>query len=86
MSRAWVEAAIAATALTTPAAPVLRGLIDLWRYRMRRASVERVTAKAVPGTRIVDRDSDGAVMDLTISSDAAQTPSRSALVCDKPRE
>ncbi|MCR6488248.1 hypothetical protein M8542_36005 [Amycolatopsis sp. OK19-0408] len=43
-----------------------RQLIALLRYRVRRASVERVIAQAAPGSRIIDRDADGAVVDVTI--------------------
>ena len=83
MSSASAEVAIAAAAQMTA---VLRGLIDLWHYRVRRVSVKRVAASAVPGAQVVDRDADGAVMDMTISSDAAQPPSRSVLMPDNPQE
>lgn len=60
MSDLWMLAAITSTA------GAVRELIALRRCRARWASIERVVARAMPGTRLVDRDRDGAVIDVTI--------------------
>ncbi|MET8848516.1 hypothetical protein [Amycolatopsis sp. NPDC004625] len=61
-----------------------RQLIALLRYRVRRASVERVIAQAAPGTRIIDRDADGAVVDVTLSNIARPTDAKCHVGRDEP--
>lgn len=43
-----------------------RQVVALIRYQTRRASIERLVAGAKPGSRVVDRDADGAVVDVTV--------------------
>lgn len=47
---------------------VARGLFELRRGRRRRENIERLVLDAPAGTRIVDRDSDGATIDIVIGS------------------
>ena len=49
------------------AAIVVREWIALRRYCARRDSVERLVAGLAPGSRITDRDTDGAVLDAARS-------------------
>lgn len=54
---AWVPAAVA----------LAREVLRLCRYALRRASIERVVATTVlRGSRVVDRDDNGALFELTI--------------------
>lgn len=51
---------------------LMRQVVALLRYRVRRASIERVISRATPGSRIIDRDSDGAVVEVTVCDTAAE--------------
>jgi hypothetical protein len=61
-----VDAWAVGIVLGSAALGVGRELIALRRHRQRRSSVERVIAHLAPGSRLVDRDRDGAVVDVTI--------------------
>lgn len=60
----------------------LRELVALRRYRLRRASIERVLHDLSPGSRVVDQDADGAVVEVTIEylgTEAARRPHEPAV-------
>ncbi|OXM59657.1 hypothetical protein CF165_46535 [Amycolatopsis vastitatis] len=68
---------MSATPLLTIAAvsafsALMRQVVALLRYRVRRASIERVISRVTPGSRILDRDSDGAVFEITVCDTAAE--------------
>lgn len=53
--------------VTVPAAvATLREVGAVWRYRLRRASIERVLRDLGPGSRVVDQDPTGAVISVTV--------------------
>lgn len=47
-------------------AAVLRELLALRRYRVRRASIENVVRHLGPGSRVVDQDPGGAVIEVMV--------------------
>jgi hypothetical protein len=62
MVNAWIV-----IALTPTTVALARELLGLYRYALRRASIERVVAATVlPGSHVVDRDDNGALFELTI--------------------
>jgi hypothetical protein len=62
MVNAWMVIALVPTAVA-----LARELLRLCRYALRRASIERVVATTVlHGSRVVDRDDNGALFELTI--------------------
>ncbi|MGW6932666.1 hypothetical protein ACWGE0_21605 [Lentzea sp. NPDC054927] len=61
MSNAWI-----ALGVLPVVAAVLRELVALRRYRVRRASIESVVGRLGPGSRVVDRDPGGAVIEVTV--------------------
>jgi hypothetical protein len=63
MINVWVSAAATVPVVVS----VLRELVALARYRVRPASVERVLHDLGPGSRVVDREPDGAVIEVTIA-------------------
>lgn len=70
---AWMVIALAPTAVA-----LVRELIGLCRYVLRRASIERVAATTVlPGSRVVDRDDNGALFELTIERRSSEVPAGS---------
>jgi hypothetical protein len=44
-----------------------RELVALHRHRMRRTSIEKLVAGSTSWLRVIDRDADGAVIDITTS-------------------
>ncbi|WP_143267024.1 hypothetical protein [Amycolatopsis thailandensis] len=63
---------------------VARELIALWRYRLRRASVERVVTMMAPGGRVIDRDPDGAVIEVDLHDIGAGSGSDVGESADPP--
>lgn len=62
MVNVWMVTAWAPTAIA-----LVRELLRLRRYALRRTSIERVVAMTVlRGSRVVDRDDKGALFELTI--------------------
>lgn len=62
MVNAWMVIALAPTA-----AALVREVLGLCRYALRRVSIERVVATTVlHGSRVVDHDDNGALFELTI--------------------
>lgn len=59
--------AVVAVAGSTTVAGLVRELVALCRHRARRASLERLVAGEARCLRVVDRDADGAVIDITIT-------------------
>lgn len=53
-------------AAVSASSALARQVVGLLRYRTRRASIERLVAGAEPGSRVVDRDADGAVVEVTV--------------------
>ncbi|MFE0022951.1 hypothetical protein [Amycolatopsis sp. NPDC059021] len=60
---------LAITLLSTLGVTV-REMTTLWRYHLRRASIERVVAGVGPGGRVIDREPDGAVIEVSVHSSA----------------
>jgi hypothetical protein len=78
MVNAWMVIALAPTAVA-----LTRELLELCRYALRRASIERVAATIVlPGSRVVYRDDNGALFELTINRCLPEPPA----VSDHERE
>jgi hypothetical protein len=70
-------------ALAPTAVVLARELLGLCRYALRRASIERVAATTIlPGSRVVDRDDNGALFELTIDRCLPEPPA----VSDHARE
>jgi hypothetical protein len=78
-----IEMSALAVAVVSAALAFAREVIALRRYRIRRASIERLVASAGPGARIIDRDADGASVDITVS-DVLGDHSRAIRRLDKP--
>jgi hypothetical protein len=73
MVNAWMVIALA-----PPAVALVRELLGLCRYVLRRTSIERVAAMTVlPGSRVVDRDDNGASFELTIERHSPEAPASS---------
>lgn len=73
MVNAWMVIALAPTAVA-----LARELLRLCRYALRRPSIERVAAMTVlPGSRVVDRDDNGALFELTIKRRSPEPPAGS---------
>ena len=52
---------------STVMARLARELVAVRRHRLRRASIEKLVAGSTGVLRVVDRDADGAVIDITTS-------------------
>lgn len=79
MTGGWGFAGVA----TMVAAVVVRDLIGLRRHCMRHESLNRLTSKASPGTRIIDREPDGAIVEITVGCRTDETDQASSSV-DRP--
>jgi hypothetical protein len=74
MVNAWMVIA----ALAPTAAALVREVLGLCRYALRRISIERVVATTVlPGSRVVDRDDNGALFELAIERRSPELPAGS---------
>ncbi|SEQ50915.1 hypothetical protein SAMN05216188_103272 [Lentzea xinjiangensis] len=62
MGNAWMVA----LGLVPVVSVLVRELVALHRYRARRTSIENVVRHLGPGGRVVDRDPDGAVIEVTL--------------------
>jgi hypothetical protein len=73
MVNTWVVIALAPAAVA-----LVRELLGLCRYALRRASIERVAGTIVlPGSHVVDRDDNGALFELTIEDRSPEPPATS---------
>lgn len=75
----WAVVVVASAALAC-----VRTLIALQRSAIRRSSIERIVARLAPGSRIVDRDADGAVLDITVGHDPVESMSSASHRQDGP--
>lgn len=67
--------AVVVVAAATTLAGLTRELVALLRHRARRAHLENLVASAAHSLRLVDRDTDGSMIDITITrpTNAART-------------
>jgi hypothetical protein len=73
MVNTWMVISLAPTAVA-----LVREVLGLCRYALRRVSIERVAATTVlPGSRVVDRDDNGALFELMIERRSPEPPTGS---------
>jgi hypothetical protein len=61
MAMVWVVA----VASTVPG--LVKELVGLYRYVLRRASIERMVAMVGPGSRVVDQDGNGNIVEVAVT-------------------
>ncbi|GAA2776998.1 hypothetical protein GCM10010470_07340 [Saccharopolyspora taberi] len=78
-----IDVWVLAVATTTIVAAVAREWFALRRYLVRRRSVERVVASAAPGSRVVDREADGATLDV-VTAPGGSAPAGLPIGSERP--